>query len=490
MSGVAEEGEINMEAELQTNLPQEGTGLTTGESLSESNSGCPIVSGGGIISPTFEKQTKKFVQQAFHPSLFVRRPRSASMTSLPNDSTPRTNLNAMEIESSDKVNPQSQTSANPPSWQRVPSIRNPKRKKVSESRSPSPDRIEITNRFSGLTVDLTEEAEQPLQIKKPNKPPPIILYGIEDLNKLTELIEISADKSQFTYKNINKNQLKITTANIEIYKNVISTIREKGLIGHTFNRKDKRPYRIVIRNLHHTTPLSSIKEAIEETGNTIDGEIINARYGPDKKPTSTFFVNVSPGPNNKAVKDIKVIYHQIVNIEDPRKRNTVVQCQRCQQYGHTKNYCMKPYRCVKCAEAHKTSECPKVDRNTPATCALCLGSHPANYKGCEVYKEILARKTAKRLPLRSLKSTNQALHIAEGNTALAPKPENAMKKSYSQASKHGLDSQSAQPNVDLQPNSLKLIEQIFSKQSEKIDLVLQQMSTLLQLITSLISKLG
>lgn len=56
---------------------------------------------------------------------------------------------------------------------------------------------------------------------------------------------------------------------------------------------------------------------------------------------------------------------------------------------------MRPFRCVKCAQAHKTSDCPKRDRNTPAQCALCQGTHPANYKGCEVYREILARRNNK-----------------------------------------------------------------------------------------------
>lgn len=156
---------------------------------------------------------------------------------------------------------------------------------------------------------------------------------------------------------------------------------------------------MIIKNLHHTTPHTAIQEEIEKTGNKVFGEIINAKYGQEKKPTSTFFVNLVPGPNNKLVKSIKYIYHQSVTLEDPKKSNTIPQCQRCQQYGHSKNYCMRPYRCVKCAESHKTSDCPKKDRTTPATCALCEGSHPANYKGCEVYREILARRKNKnRIP--------------------------------------------------------------------------------------------
>ncbi|CAH2265382.1 jg13338 [Pararge aegeria aegeria] len=164
----------------------------------------------------------------------------------------------------DGVEPQTDK-VQPPDWQRVPTIRNPKRKKLAGT--PSPDKIETSNSFSGLTVDITEEQSDEPKLKKPSKPPPIILYGVEELNKLTELLELVTEKSQFCYKTINRNQLKILTYNVDIYKMLISVIRENGLIGHTFNRKDNRCYRIVIRNLHHTTPFHAIKEAIEETGN-------------------------------------------------------------------------------------------------------------------------------------------------------------------------------------------------------------------------------
>lgn len=88
--------------------------------------------------------------------------------------------------------------------------------------------------------------------------------------------------------------MRINSDDIEAYKRIISKFRESGVIGHTFNKKDERCYRIVIRNLHHTTPHTAIKEEIEKSGNSISGKIINARYGRDKLPTSTFFVNLLP----------------------------------------------------------------------------------------------------------------------------------------------------------------------------------------------------
>ncbi|KAL0810519.1 hypothetical protein ABMA28_003452 [Loxostege sticticalis] len=363
---------------------------------------------------------------------------------------------------------QSHRIAEPPSWQRVPVIRNPKRKKLS---TPSPERLEISNRFGGLEIDANQDSSDHMhtqQVKRNNKPPPIILYGIEDVNKLTDLLETVTERTEFTYKIINKNQIKIMTSGVEVYKNLISLIRENKLIGHTFNRKDTKNYRIVIRNLHHTTPISAIKEAIENTGNTVLGEIINAKFGPDKKPTTTFFVNL-----------------------------VAVQCQRCQQYGHTKNYCMKPYRCVKCAEAHKTSECKKKDRLSPATCALCLGPHPANYKGCEVYKEIIKRKYPRGFPVsyknendnpengnKNGKSQTQPINFNDVEEQPKKQDHREPNRSYArvtQAHKNPSAEEQSQPTITL--------EHMLLKQSEKIDNLLQQMSTLLQLITTLISKI-
>ncbi|KAL1115920.1 hypothetical protein AAG570_005415 [Ranatra chinensis] len=58
-----------------------------------------------------------------------------------------------------------------------------------------------------------------------------------------------------------------------------------------------------------------------------------------------------------------------------------------QEYQHTKGtilfivlYIVPPPRCVRCREGHGSSTCLKT-RETPATCALCVGDHPANYKG-------------------------------------------------------------------------------------------------------------
>jgi hypothetical protein len=422
---------------------------------------------------------KKLVQQAFHPSLFIARPKCAPSGKNPMSSNANSSDNEEAI--NQPADDNSTTSerdkySGPPPWQRIPIARNPKRKKVSST--PSPEQVPVSNRFRDLPIDLTEDANADSKEKKIPKPPPIILYGIDEVSKLTELLETAVNRTQFSYKIINRNQLRVNCLEMDTYKQLIAVVRENGLIGHTFNRKDERLFRIVIRNLHPTTAFSAIREAIEETGNTVAGEIINAKYGPDKKSTSTFFVNIQAGPNNKACKDIRIIDRQMVVIEDPKKKKSIVQCHRCQQYGHSKNYCMRPYRCVKCAQQHKTSECPKTDRSQPALCALCEGSHPANYKGCEVYREILARRTIKqqkpvsRTFIEPIQKKQDEEKLSHQNMP------NQQRRSYAETVKRNTE-----------PSTLNSLELMLIKQTEKFDLILEQMSALMSLIVKLVDKL-
>lgn len=296
---------------------------------------------------------------------------------------------------------------------------------------------------------------------------------------------------------------------IDTYKKLIDLVREQKLIGHTFTRKDERPYRIVIKNLHPTTPVEAIKEAMESTGNSVKGEIINAKYGPTKIPLSTFFVNLEPGPNNAAVKQLRHIYNTIVTIEDPKKKNTIPQCKRCQQYGHTQNNCMRPYRCVKCAGDHKTTDCSKTDRSTPAKCALCLGSHPANYKGCEVFVEIQRRKSSNRTLLPKIAPTQIQEH--HDNDLYGHKLQNDI-DTTKQKKEHWTDKKQRTFNIEKQGQEIghgmtrtnktyaqatvqdtktnsQTIEYLLTKQSEKLDMLIQQIGTLMNLLTTVITKL-
>jgi hypothetical protein len=58
----------------------------------------------------------------------------------------------------------------------------------------------------------------------------------------------------------------------------------------------------------------------------------------------------------------------------------------------SKNYCQPKPRCVKCPSKLLTNQCHRKERSSDVRCVLCCGNHPANYKGCTVYKK-LQKKT-------------------------------------------------------------------------------------------------
>lgn len=501
--------------------------------------------------PRRENINKPLVQQIFHKGMFntAQRVRSNSTGNILStisqeidyEKLPISEINMSQLETQYPKQPHNMCISNETTgklgntpWQRVPGPnqkrnRSPEllttthkvqkksteRQKLFNQNRPKEIEtaiVETTNSFSLLsedpeqTIDVSKSVTKPMKV---SKPPPIILYGIEDVNKLTDFIQEAVRKEDYSYKIISRDQLRLSSKSIESYKILVDHIRNKGLIGHTFTRKEDRCQKIVIKDLHHTTPKEAIVEAIEATGNRVRGEIVNARKKNTKEPYNVFFVNLEPNENLPQVKSIEYIYHQKVKIEDPRRNKTIVQCSRCQQYGHTKNYCMRPFRCVKCGGPHNTTTCTK-DKNSPAICALCQGSHPANYKGCQVYREIYARKTHTKhrnensepepepKPTKTTTLDNNKWMPDTQEIQQIPQTTNEKKKTYREAL---IDKTKDKPKQRLEHTNPatselqatlitqnEMLLEIVTKQAQKIDLLIQQMGTLINLMTTLISK--
>jgi uncharacterized protein CbrC (UPF0167 family) len=78
-------------------------------------------------------------------------------------------------------------------------------------------------------------------------------------------------------------------------------------------------------------------------------ETINAQHRTTKELLNLFFVDLEPAENNKEIYNIKALRNKIIQIELPQvKKNNIIQCMRCQQYGHAKLFCNKPFMCIKC----------------------------------------------------------------------------------------------------------------------------------------------
>jgi hypothetical protein len=138
---------------------------------------------------------------------------------------------------------------------------------------------------------------------------------------------------------------------------------------------------VVIRHLHHSTPVDTIKEELNSKGFTVRN-IINVLHYQTKKPLPLFFVDLEPSPSNKDIFAIDTLYYTKIKMEEPRPRRNLIQCTRCQSYGHTQAYCNHQPRCVKYGDNHLSSKCKK-NKDSPASCALCTQPNPANYRRCQ-----------------------------------------------------------------------------------------------------------
>lgn len=155
---------------------------------------------------------------------------------------------------------------------------------------------------------------------------------------------------------------------------------------HTYQSYDDKAYRIVIRNLHPTTPTVEIGIAIEEIGFSVH-QVINVRHKTTKINLPILFVDLEIATINTDIFSLTSLLHTKVKIEEPHKRTDIIQCMNCQDYGHSRKYCSHTPRCDRCGEEHPTTYCVKT-KVLPAKCTLCMDNHPANYKSCQVYKNL------------------------------------------------------------------------------------------------------
>jgi hypothetical protein len=134
------------------------------------------------------------------------------------------------------------------------------------------------NRFSPLSNDVTETATltndytsnkdvppvdfQDIKIKLPL---PIFVCGILDFIGLhNELIKL-IDADKFILK-FSINGLKIQTSDSKSYRNIIHFLRDSEAQYHTYQPREDKAFRVVIRNLRPSTPTIKIGVAIEEIG--------------------------------------------------------------------------------------------------------------------------------------------------------------------------------------------------------------------------------
>ena len=217
------------------------------------------------------------------------------------------------------------------------------------------------------------------------------------------------------------------SGNMQIYH---QDCKEQDIYYHTYQLKEHTAFRVVIKHLYHTTDLDDINKELHILGHEVRN-IIKIKHRQTKEPLNIFFIDHEPATNNKDIYEVKVIQNKLIHIEPPRlTKPHIPQSIRCQQYGHTRKYYNKPFNCVKCGGYHNSATCTK-PRDSPAKCALCGGPHPANYKGCEKYQNILKGYNPHRLASTNRSLPSPQVQLSHPPSYSPPHSQQPQRRSYS-----------------------------------------------------------
>ena len=171
-------------------------------------------------------------------------------------------------------------------WQTVPSN---KRSRLNENNQQckKPRQLvttETENRYDALS-ETNDMEEADISDRQEVKPPPIFIPDISNIKKMITSIESVISKDDYTYKLLNENKVKVCPLSISSYRTLIHKLTELKVTFHTFQLKQDRAFRVVLKNMHYST---DIKMSIEEQGFRVRN-ITNIREFKTKSPLSMFF---------------------------------------------------------------------------------------------------------------------------------------------------------------------------------------------------------
>lgn len=373
-------------------------------------------------------------------------------------------------------------------------VANNKRKRVSSPDTELPP-LELSKRYLPLANlsdnNLNDNSDiinqEQIQQPKIDKPPPIFVHGVINYREMVKNFTAVLEEEQIITKALTNNVIKVNVRTTDNFRKLIKHMKDANIIHHTYQLKEERAYRVVIRHLHQSTPIEEIQDELESKGFKVRN-IVNVKHRSTKESLPLFFVDLEPAENNKSIYDLKYLQNRAIRVEPPYRNTDIAQCTRCQMFNHTKTYCNRPYACVKCGGAHDTKTCKKPS-NTKATCYLCNGDHPASYKGCQVYRE-LQNKFNKNQHQQKNDQTSSSFHNASPSEPIRTNKPTTSQTYYNSNNQRTYSEALRNKSSDTisHPEDISL-SKFLNEFREMFQQVMQQNNMMINLLNTVIQKL-
>lgn len=246
--------------------------------------------------------------------------------------------------------------------------------------APSTTRYPSNNRESSPAKKRLRPSTPPIvetEIKKANIPP-IILNNPSDYKAARQTII----NNGLSFSSIQRTDCaKIIAASTDDFRKITNLLDERKFSFHTYTLTEDKPLRVVIRGLNADFTCDEIKEELLSLKFEVES-INQLKNKKSSKPMLLFAVSLKKSEHNKSIYNLGYLLHQRITVEQQNRPKGILQCHRCQLFGHSAINCRATPACVKCAGPHLTRDCSHEEKIDKPLCSNCAGSHPANYGGC------------------------------------------------------------------------------------------------------------
>ncbi|CAG9860904.1 unnamed protein product [Phyllotreta striolata] len=261
-----------------------------------------------------------------------------------------------------------------------------------------------TNRYENLRTEENEQEEEEQagvsnyenekiakETNEKTKIPPIVINKkFENHNELTK--EIKKTLTKGFYLKFTKNTTLIFAEDENEYKTLLKELEDTELEHHYYTLPKDKSHAFVLRGLDTDPELTVIEDALHNEHQITTRKIFRMKT----KSRPLYLITTNAGITlNWLNQNVKYLLQTRVYWDRRQTNKEIIQCHRCQSWGHATSNCRRDYKCLKCAKDHPTYMCKKTI-DMPAVCANCGEDHPANSTKCKVYLDKIERKSQNR----------------------------------------------------------------------------------------------
>ena len=197
-------------------------------------------------------------------------------------------------------------------------------------------------------------------------------YRINKRHKTKCYVTLPKDHFEENVTKVIKSQIGFETCKVKVIKGI--------------NDVPEKRHRVVAIGVHQTISEEDIKSELAKNNIKIN-QVQRLKF--NGQPTRKVVVEFDNEQDMKIALFNGIYFGRIrVRCESYRTTPPVTQCYKCQGFNHIAKDCKNDQKCVRCAGAHKSTECPDKNKETlKIKCSNCHGNHEASSRECQKFKD-------------------------------------------------------------------------------------------------------